>query len=99
MRGKLGQILLAICVLSFTLCLSRPLAAQVAGAIVTGAVTDAQGGAVASAKVSARNVQTNGLPKPPPMSMEPIAFSTWFPRIMKSRHPPPDSAPRWPKLP
>src|SRR5260370_20619543 len=59
MKGKLGQFLVVVCVLSLTLGLSMPLRAQVAGAIVTGAVTDAQGGAVAAAKVSARNVQTN----------------------------------------
>src|SRR5438105_4518675 len=59
MRGKLGRLLLVTCVLSFTPCLSRPLAAQVAGAIVTGAITDAQGGAIVAAKISARNVQTN----------------------------------------
>jgi hypothetical protein len=59
MRGKLGQLLLVPCVLSLTLCVSRPLAAQVAGAIVTGAITDAQGGSIVAAKISARNVQTN----------------------------------------
>jgi hypothetical protein len=40
MRGKLGQLLLVTCVFSFTPCPSRPLDAQVAGAIVTGAMTD-----------------------------------------------------------
>lgn len=59
MKGKLGQLLLVVCVLSLTLWLCMPVRAQVAGAIVTGAVTDAQGGAVANAKVSARNVQTS----------------------------------------
>ena len=58
MKGKTGQLLI-VCAISLTLWLSVPLRAQVAGAIVTGAVTDAQGGAVATAKVSARNVQTN----------------------------------------
>src|SRR5437879_5791698 len=59
MKGKLGQLLLFGCVLSLSLSLSLPLRAQVSGAIVTGAVTDAQGGAVADAKVSARNAQTS----------------------------------------
>ena len=59
MKGKLGQLLLFGSVLSLSLSLSLPLRAQVSGAIVTGALTDAQGGAVAAAKVSARNVQTN----------------------------------------
>ncbi|PYU27446.1 MAG: hypothetical protein DMG32_06925 [Acidobacteria bacterium] len=59
MKEKLGQLLLVVCALSITLLLTLPLRAQVAGAIVTGAVTDAQGGVIASAKVSARNVQTN----------------------------------------
>src|SRR5437879_932554 len=59
MKGKLGQLLLFGCVLSLSLSLSLPLRAQVSGAIVTGAVTDAQGGAVANAKVSARNAQTS----------------------------------------
>src|SRR6266704_3448220 len=59
MKGKLGQLLLFGCVLSLSLLLSLRLRAQVSGAIVTGAVTDAQGGAVANAKVSARNAQTS----------------------------------------
>src|SRR5438309_2346748 len=59
MKGKLAPLLLFGCVLSLSLSLSLPLRAQVSGAIVTGALTDAQGGAVAAAKVSARNVQTN----------------------------------------
>src|SRR2546428_2750573 len=59
MKGKLGQLLLFGCALSLSLSLSLPLRAQVSGAIVTGAVTDAQGGVVAAARVSARNVQTN----------------------------------------
>ncbi len=59
MKGKLGQLLLFGCVLSLSLSLSLRLRAQVSGAIVTGAVTDAQGGAVANAKVSARNAQTS----------------------------------------
>jgi hypothetical protein len=37
---------------------SAPLYAQVAGATLTGTITDAQGGAVANAKVSARNTAT-----------------------------------------
>src|SRR5438309_6407461 len=59
MKGKPGQLLRFGCVLRLSLSLSLPLRAQVSGAIVTGAVTDAQGGAVASAKVSARNAQNS----------------------------------------
>jgi len=59
MKVELSQLIGVGCVITFNLLLLLPLRAQVAGAIVTGAVTDAQRGAVASAKVSARNVQTN----------------------------------------
>jgi carboxypeptidase family protein len=59
MKGKLSKLPLVVWVLGITVLLSSPLRAQVAGAIVSGAVTDAQGGAVANAKVSARNVQTS----------------------------------------
>jgi carboxypeptidase family protein/TonB-dependent receptor-like protein len=59
MKGKRGQFAVVVSALALFVSLSLPVRAQVAGAIVTGAVTDAQGGAVANAKVSARNVQTS----------------------------------------
>src|SRR5438445_4455593 len=59
MKGKLGQLLLFGSVLSLSLSLSLPLRAQVSGAIVTGAITAEQGGAIVATTISARNVQTN----------------------------------------
>jgi hypothetical protein len=59
MKGKLSKLPAIVWVLGLTLALTSPLRAQVAGAIVSGAVTDAQGGVIANAKVSARNVQTS----------------------------------------
>ncbi len=44
--------------LAFCFAFSQPLHAQVAGATLTGTITDAQGGAVVGAKVSARNGAT-----------------------------------------
>jgi len=58
MKGKLGQLLAGVCVLCLSALISLPLRAQVAGATLTGTVTDTQGGAIPNAKVSARNVAT-----------------------------------------
>jgi Carboxypeptidase regulatory-like domain/TonB dependent receptor len=58
MKGKLGQLLAGVCVLCLSAVISLPLRAQVAGATLTGTVTDTQGGAIPNAKVSARNVAT-----------------------------------------
>jgi Carboxypeptidase regulatory-like domain/TonB-dependent Receptor Plug Domain len=58
MKGKLGQLLAGVCVLCISALISLPLRAQVAGATLTGTVTDTQGGAIPNAKVSARNVAT-----------------------------------------
>jgi hypothetical protein len=43
----------------FSFLIARPLGAQVSGATLSGNITDAQGGAVVSAKVSVRNVATD----------------------------------------
>jgi hypothetical protein len=58
MNGKLGQLLAVGCILCLSALISLPLRAQVAGATLTGTITDAQGGAVPNAKVSARNTAT-----------------------------------------
>jgi len=58
MKAKLGQLLAAVCVLCLSALISLPLRAQVAGATLTGTVTDTQGGAIPNAKVSARNTAT-----------------------------------------
>jgi hypothetical protein len=58
MKGKLSQLLVIGCILCLSALISLPLRAQVAGATLTGTVTDAQGGAIPNAKVSARNAAT-----------------------------------------
>jgi len=45
-------------ILLFCLAVSHPIRAQVSGATLTGAITDAQGGAVAGAKISVKNLGT-----------------------------------------
>jgi hypothetical protein len=57
MNPKIIKLLGLICVLGL-LFSATPLRAQVAGATILGTVTDAQGGVVAGAKVSARNAAT-----------------------------------------
>ncbi len=57
MNPKISKLLVLICVLGL-LFSATPLRAQVAGATLSGVITDAQGGAVAGAKVSARNGAT-----------------------------------------
>src|SRR5438445_1182158 len=58
MKGKLSQLLAVGCVLFLGALISFPLRAQVAGATLSGTITDSQGGAIPNAKVSARNSAT-----------------------------------------
>src|SRR6266436_10441131 len=57
MKSNATKILVLICALGL-LFSATPLRAQVAGATLLGTITDAQGGAVIGAKVSARNGAT-----------------------------------------
>src|SRR5690242_2594495 len=58
MKIKMGQVVTAACVLFLSALISLPLRAQVAGATLSGTITDAQAGAIPNAKVVARNVAT-----------------------------------------
>ena len=58
MNPKAITFVLFASVLAPCLAISPPLRAQVAGATLTGAITDAQGGVIANARVSAKNVAT-----------------------------------------
>ena len=58
MNSKPINLALFAWVLGFSLSLSLPLRAQVSGATLSGTITDAQGGAVAGAKVSIKNLGT-----------------------------------------
>src|SRR5437868_10284556 len=56
MNAKMARSVIVVCMLGL-LC-SMTARAQVSGATLSGTVTDAQGGAVANAKVAVRNVET-----------------------------------------
>src|SRR6267143_236302 len=58
MKLKMVTYLLFTWILGVCLLLAAPMRAQVAGATISGTITDPQGGAVAGARVSARAVAT-----------------------------------------
>ncbi len=58
MNLALVKFALFACVLGFCFAISVPLGAQVSGATLSGTITDAQGGAVADAKVSVKSLAT-----------------------------------------
>ena len=58
MKSNATKILVLMLMFALGLVLSVPLRAQVSGATLTGTISDAQGGAVVNAKVSARNNAT-----------------------------------------
>jgi hypothetical protein len=58
MAPKTTKWVLFAWILVFCLAVAHPIRAQVSGATLTGAITDAQGGAVAGAKISVKNLGT-----------------------------------------
>src|ERR1700739_4252554 len=58
MKTNATKILVLMLTFAFGLVFSAPLRAQVAGATLVGTISDAQGGSVFNAKISARNVAT-----------------------------------------
>ncbi len=58
MNPKAFRFLLFVLVLCMSVCISRPLLAQVAGGALTGTIMDPQGGAVVGAKISVKNGAT-----------------------------------------
>ena len=58
MSAKATKAVLLVWVICLSLSLSFPLRAQVAGATLSGTITDSQGGAVPNAKVSVKNIAT-----------------------------------------
>ena len=59
MNRRAASVLRIVWICMLSLSISHPLYAQVAGATLSGAITDAQGGAVVDAKVSVKNVATD----------------------------------------
>src|ERR1700682_1964242 len=56
MSAKAPELMHGACILALVLGIGQPLRAQVAGATLSGTITDPQGGAIANAKVSAKNM-------------------------------------------
>src|SRR5215469_963740 len=58
MKTKATQFVLLTSILALSFLIARPLHAQVAGATLSGTITDPQGGAVPNAKIIAKNTGT-----------------------------------------
>ena len=58
MPSRSIRFVVSACILVFALLISLPLGAQVSGALLSGTITDPQGGAVPAAAVSVKNVAT-----------------------------------------
>jgi hypothetical protein len=59
MFSKAVKCLVFVCSISVVLLISSPLRSQVSGAILSGTISDPQGGAIPNAKVSAKNLATD----------------------------------------
>ena len=64
MNSKTASFVLFACILGFCLVVSHPLSAQVVGATLSGTVTDASGGVIPNAQITATNTATGHRGRP-----------------------------------